>query len=214
MDLRLKEAIETGDVDAVDGLLKDDPGLARGREGNLSAVMLAGYHKQEAIARMLLDARGPADLFEAAALDLSDRVRALIGWDPRAVVARSTDGFTALHLAAYFGRPDIVRLLLEVGAYVEAVAENASKVRPLHSGVAGRNVSVVEALVAAGADVEARQERGFTPLMGAAAGGSQKVVECLLAAGADKAARNDDDKTAVDFAREHHHGELEELLRG
>jgi ankyrin repeat protein len=212
MDPRLKEAIETGDVAAVEGLLRADPGLSRGREGGLSAVMLAAYHKQDAIAGMLLDTRGPADLFEAAALDLADRVRALIGWDPRAVAARSSDGFTALHLAAYFGRPDIVRLLIEAGSYVEAVAEHASKVRPLHSGVAGRHVLVVEALLAAGADVEARQERGFTPLMGAAAGGSREILERLLVAGADKGARNAADQTAADFAREHHHGELEKLL--
>ena len=212
MDERLKAAIEAGDEAVVASLLEEDSGLAAAWNGDLSAVMLAAYYKQDGISRALLDARGPADLFEAAALGMDARVRALIGWDPRAVAARSSDGFTALHLAAYFARPSTVALLLDAGAYVEAVAENASQVRPLHSGVAGGSLEVVEALLAAGADVQARQERGFTPLMGAAARGSEEVVRALLEAGADKAATNDDGKTALDFAREHEYEGLEELL--
>jgi ankyrin repeat protein len=174
--------------------------------------MFAAYYKQPGIAHKLLDARGPADLFEAAALGLTDRMRALVCWDPRAVAARSEDGFTSLHLSAYFGHPDTVRLLLNAGAYVEAIAENASKVRPLHSGVAGGSLQVVEALLAARADVESRQERGFTPLMGAAAGGEETIVRRLLDLGADRCATNDEGRTAMDLAREHHHEHLATLL--
>lgn len=214
MDERLKAAITAGDESAVRGLLEEEPSLARERDGALSAVMLAAYHKQPAVARALLDARGPADLFEAAALGMDERVRELVGWDPRAVVARSSDGFTALHLAAYFGHPSAVRILLDEDADVEDVAENGTRVRPLHSGVAGRSLEVVEALLAAGAELEARQQDGFTPLMGAAAGGVQELVERLLEAGADRTARNDHGKTAMDFAREHRHTHLEALLDG
>jgi ankyrin repeat protein len=212
MDERLKGAIESGNGGAVDALLRDSPGLAHDSIGVLSAVMFAAYYKQPSIAHKLLDARGPADLFEAAALGLTDRMRALVCWDPRAVAARSEDGFTSLHLSAYFGHPDTVRLLLNAGAYVEAIAENASKVRPLHSGVAGGNLQVVEALLAAHADVESRQERGFTPLMGAAAGGEETIVRRLLDLGADRCATNDEGRTAMDLAREHHHEHLATLL--
>jgi len=130
------------------------------------------------------------------------------------VLSRSADGFTALHLAAYFGRAGAVRVLIREDADVEEAAGNASRVRPLHSGVAGRDIGVVGALLDAGADLEARQEGGFTPLMGAAAGGVKEIVERLLAAGADRDARNDEGKTALDFAREHDHEHLEELLSG
>jgi ankyrin repeat protein len=208
----LKAAITGGEVAVVERLLASRPELARGLENDMSAVMLAAYYRQPAIARAILEARGPAGLFEAAALGMHGRVAELIGWDPRAVLSRSSDGYTALHLAAFFGHPDVVRVLLNGDADVEDVADNASKVRPLHSAVAGGNEEVVEALLGAGAEVEVRQERGFTPLMGAAAGGRVELVERLLAAGADKGAQNDDGKTALDFAREHHHGHLEELL--
>ncbi len=212
MDERLKAAIEAGDADAIAHLLADDPSLSRGREGDLSAAMVAAYYRQPEIARQLLEARGPADLFEAAALGMERRVRELVAWDPRAITSRSTDGFTALHLAAYFAQLTTVQFLLQADAYVEATAENASKVRPLHSAVAGESLAVVQALLAKKPDVEARQERGFTALMAAAARGSEPMVTALLDAGADPSAENDDGKTALDFAREHGHDELEGLL--
>jgi len=145
---------------------------------------------------------------------MEERVHELVGWDPRAVLSRSEDGFTALHLAAYFGHPATVRVLLEEDADVEDVAENPTQVRALHSGVAGRSIEVVEALLDAGAELEARQQNGFTPLMGAAAGGVTEIVERLLAAGAEVNARNDAGKNALDFAREHGHAHLEEMLGG
>lgn len=212
LDARLKAAIEAGDDGAVGELIRSDPELAGGREGELSAVMLAAYHRQPAIALSLLDARGPADLFEAAALGLDGRVRELIGWDPRRVVACSPDGFTALHLAAFFGHAAVVRRLVSAGVDIEPAADNASRVRPIHSAVAGGNVEVVDALLSAGVDVEARQEGGFTPLMGAAAGGSEELVRRLLDVGADAAAESDDGKTALDLARERGHDEIVSLL--
>ena len=212
MDERLKDAIEAGDRDAVAALLEEEPGLAGERHGVLSAVMLAAYHKQPRIAGTLLKVRGPADLFEAAALGLSDRVRELVSEDPRAVAARSPDGFTSLHLAAYFGGADTVRFLLEKGSDIDSVAENTSKVRPLHSGVAGGSFDVVEALLEAGAEHDVRQEGGFTPLMGAAVGGSAEMVRALLSAGADPSALTDDGQSALDLARTNHHAHLDELL--
>lgn len=214
MDERLMAAIQAGDGGAVGELIGADPELARARRGDLSAVMLAAYHRQPGIGLALLEARGPADLFEAAALGLDQRVRQLVAFDPRAVVARSPDGFTALHLAAYFGHADIVRILLDEGVDVGPVADNDSRVRPLHSAVAGGHADVVDQLLDAGADVDVRQEGGFTPLMGAAAAGSEGLVRRLLDAGADAAARTDDGKTALDLARERGHEGLAELLGG
>lgn len=214
MDERLKAAIEAGDGGVVGQLIRAEPDLARARQGELSAVMLAAYHRQPEIALALLEARGPADLFEAAALGLDERFKQLIAWDPRSVVARSPDGFTALHLAAYFGRRPVVEMLLDEGVDVDPVADNASGVRPIHSAVAGGDAEVVDLLLEAGVDVEARQEGGFTPLMGAAAAGSRELVARLLDAGADTSAETDDGKTALDLARERGHEDLIGLLGG
>jgi ankyrin repeat protein len=212
MDERLKAAVETGDETALEQLIREEPGVLDGHDGELSPVMLAAYHGRPTLGSMMLAVRGPAGLFEAAALGLDDRVKELVGWDPRAVVARSPDGFTALHLAAYFGHANVVRRLLEEGVDPEPVADNPTEVRPLHSAVAGGSVEVVELLLEAGADVEVRQQGGFTPLMGAAAAGSEALVRRLLEAGADAAACADDGKTVLDLASEAGHEHLWELL--
>lgn len=212
MDERLRAAIEAGDTGAVGQLLEREPALASAHDDVLSAVMLAAYHKQTEIAHALLAARGPADFFEAAALGLTERVRDFVGWSPGSVVSRSLDGFTALHLAAYFGHPETVRLLLGQGVDVDPVADNASRVRPLHCAVAGGDADVVDLLLEAGAGVASRQSGGFTPLMGAAAGGSEELVRRLLEAGADPADESDDGKTAADLARENGHDGVVALL--
>ena len=49
---------------------------------------------------------------------------------------RGGDGFTPLHLAAFFGGADAVRAILATGADPDADAENTFKVRPIHSAVA------------------------------------------------------------------------------
>jgi len=214
LDERLKEAIAAGDPARVRALIRDEPDLARAQEGDLSVVMIAAYHKQPGIAAILLEARGPAGLFEAAALGLDHRVREVVGWDPRSVVSRSPDGFTALHLAAFFGHPAVVKHLLDEGVDVDPVADNPTQVRPLHSAVAGGHGAVVDLLLGAGADVEARQQGGFTPLMGAAAGGSEELVKRLLDAGADPAVESDEGKTARDVALERGHEAVAVLLPG
>jgi ankyrin repeat protein len=214
MDGRLRKAIEEGDAEAVERLVREQPELADDTDEGVSAALFALYRRREEIARTLLGARSrPADLFEAAALGLEDRVEHLLGGEPAAgIAALASDGFTALHLAAYFGRVEVVRRLLAAGAEVEAVARNATRVRPLHSAVAGGSDAVVEALLAAGADPEARQAGGYTPLMGAAAGGSEPLVRRLLAAGGDREAVNDNGETAADIARQRGHERIAALL--
>ena len=113
---------------------------------------------------------------------------------------RSADGFTALHLAAFFGRPAVARLLLDRGADPNPWATGDLYVQPLHSAVAGGHEAVAEMLIRDGADVDAPQRHGYTPLMGAAQNGLAATVQLLLARGADPKARNDDILTAAELA--------------
>ncbi|MEZ5139080.1 MAG: ankyrin repeat domain-containing protein [Acidimicrobiales bacterium] len=75
----------------------------------------------------------PADALDAAALGDVDRLRTLLDEAPDAATAEAADGFTALHLAAWFGRPRCAELLLARGADPERVAGNGTELRPLHS---------------------------------------------------------------------------------
>ena len=208
------QAIRAGDVAAVAQLIDEDVSVAAlCDDQRLSAVMTAAYMRQGEVLALLLAHRADAlDIFEAAAVGNEPRVSALIAEDARAAFARSVDGFTALHLAAYFGHEITVKALLARGADANAVAENAMRVQPLHSAVSSGQHAIAGHLIAAGADVNARQQGGFTPLLGAAFGGDLALIELLLASGADPEARSDEGKSAADLAREQGHAEAGERL--
>jgi ankyrin repeat protein len=166
--------------------------------------------------RSLATAVPELDVFEAAALGRLDRALELVGGDPGLAIARSPDGFTALHYPAFFGLGDaagVTRVLLEAGADVNARSDNDFAVLPLHSAVAGGHGDVAALLIEAGADVNARQRHGWTPLHGAAQNGAIATVERLLAAGADPTARNDDGVSAAALAAGAGHADLAARLR-
>ena len=74
------------------------------------------------------------------------------------------DGWTALHLAAHYGRLGVVRLLLDAGADVNALAENAIGNTPLMAAIAGGNEAIVRELLARGADPRERDRGGHNAL--------------------------------------------------
>ena len=75
-----------------------------------------------------------------------------------------------------------------------------AKDTPLMFAAAVDNPEVVQALVAAGADLEARDVVGGTPLMFAAGSNANpEVVQALLDTGADATAKNDAGNTAWDL---------------
>jgi ankyrin repeat protein len=178
----------------------------------VSDLLNAVYRGDDAARDAILATRGPDSVFEAAAVGDAAALDRLLDADPPLVAAHADDGFTPLHLAAFFGHADAVRLLLGRGAPVDAVATNPSSVRPLHSAVAGRDAECVRLLVEAGADVNAVQHGGFTPLHAVAQHGDAASADLLLAAGADVSPRTADGRSAADFAREAGHAVLAERL--
>ena len=184
------EAIKSGDVDGVRAVLRDDPSAASAKgDDDVSAVRAALYVHRQDLADAVLEADPELDVFDAAAVGDVDRLTELLDGDPDVAGAWSGDGFTPLHLAAYFGRGDAVRLLLDRGADVGAVARNDMQVQPLHSAVAGQHREVVAALLVAGADPNARQQGGFTPLMAAEQHEDEDMVRLLMDHGAEESAQ-------------------------
>jgi uncharacterized protein len=198
------EAAETGDAAGVERLLGESPDLAsaRGPDG-ISAILRARYHGHAWIAERLADAVAELDVFEAAALGRAARVEQAVRADPEIVRAEAADGFTALHLAAFFGQLEVAAVLLEHGAAVDAQAGNASHVRPLHSAAAGGHAAIAALLLERGADPGARQQGGFVPLHAAAARGDDVTARLLLERGADRDARTDDGRRPIDLAAAH-----------
>jgi len=202
-----------GDDSALLARVAAAPSLAAARdEAGISLPLFCLYHGRDALAQALADARPDLDVFEAAALGRDERLADLLTVDPSGVRAWSPDGFTPLHLAAFFGRAGAARRLLEHGADPSVVARNPMAVQPLHSAAAGRHVALVAILLRAGAAPNARQHGGWAPLHAAAANGDRATLLPLLDAGADPAAANDAGRRAADLAREGGHHEVADEL--
>jgi ankyrin repeat protein len=145
----------------------------------VSALLRARYRGDDAEVARLLAAGPDLDVFEAATFGRLDRLRELLAGDPECARSYSPDGFTALHLAAFFDQAETAGILLEAGADPEAVSRNSMLVQPLHSAVAARNVDAARLLLDAGADPDAAQQDGFTPL-DAAVQNDDEAMEQLL----------------------------------
>ena len=199
--MELFEAIKTGDAERVRALVEQEPGLAAARdEAGLSAVLTARYHRQDEALEALLAAGPELDVLDAAATGRLDVLRAHVEADPDALGARTPEGFTPLHLAAFFGGGAAVRLLLAAGMDADADQENEARVRPLHSAVAARDHDAARALLEAGADPDCVQQGGFTPLLAAAHHDDAELAALLLRHGADRTLAADDGRDPAAMA--------------
>jgi ankyrin repeat protein len=193
--------IEADDADGVRALLVVQPWLAEERDDQgVSPLLRARYRMNAALVAAVRPHVERLNVFEASAFGDLDRLSELLADKADLVAAWSGDGFAPLHLAAFFGQVDAVRLLLARGAPVDEPGRGWMTGTPLHAATAGSHAAIVTMLLAAGADPNTRQRHGFTPLHSAAANGDLTSVEALLAAGADAGATNDEGRTPLDLA--------------
>lgn len=212
---QLFQAITDGDADEIRRLLEQDSALAEARnEQGISAVMLACYHQRPECLSLLRAKRSKLNLFEASAVgSVEDAVAAL---QTELVNTRSPDGFSALHLAAFFGHPQVAEILVHAGAEINIESENGARLAPLNSAAACRNreaaLAIASLLLSHGADPNHAQTGGYTPLHSAAASGNEELIHALLKSGVDRDQKSADGRTASMFAREHGHLKIAEML--
>src|SRR3954452_20510742 len=108
------------------------------------------------------------DILQATSAGDSARLSQLLGRDATLASSYGNDGWTPLHLAAFYGHCQIVEALLEAGASLNARSRNFMDNLPLHTAVAGKRADLVRMLLARGAGVNSRQDGGWTPLHEAA----------------------------------------------
>jgi uncharacterized protein len=177
-------------------------------------VLIAQYHHKGDLVAVLLAAGPTLDVFDAASVGRTDRVAELLDVDPALVNAYSPDGFFPLGLAAFFGHPDTVRLLLARGAEVGQVARNPMRIQAIHAAVAGRSREAITLVVEAGAPINAQQHQGWTALHEAVHQENPELTGYLLAHGADPKLQNDDGKSPIGLAADQGSHDILKLLKG
>jgi ankyrin repeat protein len=95
-------------------------------------------------------------------------------------------GVTSLHMAATVNNVDMIEVLLEAGAEIDAKTKEG--LTPLHLATGTNRVEAVKLLLEKGANIEAKDNRGNTPLHMTVLQGWD-LTEYLLDKGADIQAR-------------------------
>jgi ankyrin repeat protein len=156
----------------------------------------------------------------AARKGWADIVRKHIAADPLAVHQRGWIGDSPLHWPAHNGYVEIVQMMLDAGADIEADEINWVGGKPLH-WASEHAPGCVELLLRRDAKKDSRNVKtdsqcyGMTPLIMNATQKNDcaEVTGLLLGAGADPNARDAKGKTALDYATERGHRRVEQALR-
>jgi uncharacterized protein len=174
----LIELVKAGELGKVRALLSANFLLASQRlasgESPLMAALYRGHHD---IVDAVIEAGAEIDVFAAAATGrMGDLRRSATDTTANSY---AYDGWTPLHLAAFFGNLDAARLLLDAGADVHAVSRNSLANTPLHAATAGKHSELALLLIEKGANPRAVDTGGYTPLEIARQNGLTEVVAAV-----------------------------------
>ena len=122
-------------------------------------------------------------------------------------------GRTPLHSATYYGRPEIVKKLIEYGANPNAGDVDGET--PLYFASAGGSLAdpyAIQLLLQHGVDLNARSKDGTTPLHRALTWDALEVARLLLDHGADAESKDNQGRTPLQVTSEIHRDEVTRLI--
>ena len=130
--------------------------------------------------------------------------------------AKDDDGNTVLHFAARYAKPEVIPVLINHGAEVNA--KNKKDDAPLHWAAEYANAEMISALHNAGANLNIKNHDGNTPLHLRASAKNildenTKAICALIEAGANVKAKNAKGLTPLYYAVKHKHLHIAELLK-
>jgi ankyrin repeat protein len=178
-------AVKNDDYTTVTSLLKHglSPNLVEERRGDTGLILALREESTKVFDILLntpaidLDARaknGDTALMIASYKGNAAAVKALLAKEAEV----NNQGWTALHYAATNGSDDIVRMLLEASAYIDAESPNSTT--PLMMAALNGRVSTVKLLLDEGADASLKNNLGMTALDFAHQADKQFVLDDMV----------------------------------
>jgi len=151
----IHDACQTGDLDRVKQILKEDPEQLHAvtPEGKTPLHMATGWGRKEIVIYLLREGAN--------------------------INALNIQGGTPLHVAASRNQPECAAILLDNGADIESVRVEGS-VTPLAIAVFKNNLEVAEFFLSRGADMNARVMNGIS-ILDAAERRASPAMKALLA---------------------------------
>ncbi|MBX3323918.1 MAG: ankyrin repeat domain-containing protein [Phycisphaeraceae bacterium] len=185
----LAVAAGVGDMNAIQML------LAAGADPNApdvsghGPVTHAAAGGSPAAYKALRAAGAEPDLLAAVVFDDIKVIRAMLAGNPDSVHSRCVRRLTPLHNAALASRADVVRLLIDSGADVNAGSH--SNWTALHVASERGAEDVVRLLLKAGASPTVQTKNGTSPLMEACRESETGIARILIAAAPETATQRD-----------------------
>jgi ankyrin repeat protein len=159
-----------------------DPNIKEPSRGDSGLVLALREHAMKAFRELMqapkidLEAssnNGDNALMIAAYTNNMEAVQALLEHDAEV----NKHGWTPLHYAAAVGNVDIMKLLLDKSAYIDA--ESPNKTTPIMMAARAGQTDAVKLLIEEGADLSLTNEQGLSALDFAKKGEHPELVELL-----------------------------------
>ena len=139
------------------------------------------------------------DIYDACRKGNVELIKQLSKVNPDTINTPNKSGYTPLIIAGYRNQLDAVKVLLDLGANVNAVSEDGTV---LTAACYKSNTALVKILLEQHADVNVKNNAGTTPLMFAIMAENEEIVKLLIENKADTQTMDNSRKSAVDFAKD------------
>ena len=139
------------------------------------------------------------DIYDACRKGNVELIKQLSKVNPDTINTPNKSGYTPLLIAGYRNQLEAVKVLLELGAKVNALSEDGTV---LTAACYKSNTALVKILLEQHADVNVKNNAGTTPLMFAIMAENEEIVKLLMENKADTQTMDNSRKSAVDFAKD------------
>ena len=139
------------------------------------------------------------DIYDACRKGNLELIKQLSKVNPDTINTPNKSGYTPLIIAGYRNQLEAVKVLLDLGANVNAVSEDGTV---LTAACYKSNTALVKILLEQHADVNVKNNAGTTPLMFAIMAENEEIVKLLMENKADTQTMDNSRKSVVDFAKD------------